>query len=383
MQNAVRYSLLFIGMLCIIAALALRFAIVPSMKVLPDDVDEQRVFKLDYFVLLDAETLEFFRTAPGENPNLSIDRHVTVEAVDGNSALVREDQNVLNGDESLFAITYHYALNRKTMEGTEEFPEDWGERDGFWNRAGLVIGWPIGTEKEQYPGWAEDYRDTVVLEFEGEEAHGGIDTYLFTSESTPVPIVPEQVEVLKLPTAITFIQLARIAGDVQAEGVELTGAARFRLLGLIQQAVAATQADDSVIPLVYLYDYWGKYWVEPTTGVLIDTQKYEHRVVTFPQEIFDAVQQLIEDSNFDPSEDAYLPADILEKVLPITANEFIYQGAPESVAEARQDAEDAIAQLRLFETIIPLALLVVGVVLFGAGWILGKRKDAKYFSDSA
>lgn len=375
MNRTLSLILLIGGVILIIAGLLLMLVIVPGMKKLPDDVDITRQYNVEFLTLLDAETLTFTRFAEGENPNLRIDRHVVAEEVDGDKLLVREEQILMNGDEALASQLKRYPLDRKTMEILQgDFPEGW-KKEGYLEREGLVIGWPIDAEQKDYDGWSDDYRSTVVLKYEGEQEHAGIDTYYFTSESDAQPIHPDDVTRLGLPTSISADALATLASSIDVEGVELSFAARIKLLTLIQEAVAETQPEGTEgIPLVYYYDYQGEYWVEPQTGVLVDTRKYEHRAASFPPEMMEAIQAKL-DSQPDPDAADYLPPEILNSLFPITVNEFVYQGTEDSVQDARQDAEDAISQLTLFGQTLPIALIVIGL-LMGIGGAYGMRRNA-------
>lgn len=363
MNKRVSLILLVLGAVIIIVGLALMLVIVPGMKMLPDDVDITRQYNVEFLTLLDAETLTFARYAPGENPNLHIDRHAVAEEVDGEKILIREEQTLLDGETVLASQLKLYPLDRKSMELLQDgIPEDW-KKEGYWEREGLVIGWPIDTEQKDYNGWSDDYRSPVVLKYDSEQEHGGIDTYYFTSESDPQPIDPADVERLGLPTSISADALATLASSIDVEGVELSFASRIKLLSFIQEAVAETQPEGvEGIPLVYYYDYKGEYWVEPQTGVLIDTRKYEHRAASFPPEMMEAIQAKL-DAQPDTAAADYLPPEILGSLFPITVNEFVYQGTEDSVQNAREDAEDAISQLTLYGQTLPIGLIVVGVLL--------------------
>lgn len=377
MNKTVSRLLAAVGVLLVMAGLVLAFVIVPSMKVFPDDVDVVRHYKVEYLTLLNGETLEFYIAAPGENPNLRIDRHVVVEAVDGNKTLVREDQILYDGDQALLTLSKAHALDRKTMEFLKDPPEEWTQQPGYWQREGLTIGWGIGAEEKDYVGWSDDYRQPITLKYEREEEHGGIKTYYFTAAGEPAPIDPAQVEFLTLPTEISISSLAALASSIESEEVDLNLQQRIVLIGLIQAAVEATQdipeGAEVTIPLHYLYDWKGEYWVEPTTGVLIDTRKYEHRAATFPDEIFAYFKA--EAAKKDENAPDYIPPDTLEKLLPITVSEFVYQATPESVADARKDAEDARTTLNLFGLYIPIALVVIGFVMLVVG-VFGMRMPA-------
>jgi hypothetical protein len=99
--------------------------------------------------------------------------------------------------------------------------------------------------------------------------------------------------------------------------------------------------------------------VEPETGVLIDTHKYEHRAVTFPEAVIEHLANALTELNMDP--------DALTQLLPLTVNEFEYQATEQSVADAVADAEDARDTIQLYGTTIPMAMIGVGIIALVAG----------------
>ncbi len=162
------------GLIVIVLGLLLRFVLVPGLKQFPDDVDETRHYALEYLILLDADTLQFYRSAPAQNPDLRIDRRVIVEDVDGGRMLAREEQTIYDGDEVIRGRVLYHALDRRSLEFLDDVPDDWASRDGYWQRAGLVIGWGLDTERQDYTGWADDYRATVPLVYAGEQVHAAV-----------------------------------------------------------------------------------------------------------------------------------------------------------------------------------------------------------------
>jgi hypothetical protein len=366
-------GLMGVGAALVVGALALMFIIVPSMKVFPDDVDEERWFNLDYLILLQVDDMTFYRSEPGENAGLRIYRHITVEAVDGSSTLVREDQIVVEDDNNPFTLTdddtqlieviYNYPLDRKSLAAVDDYPAAWDENSGIWPRTGLAIGWGIGVEQEDYLGWNEDTRDTEDLIFQREEEHAGITTYYFAAESQPARITDDQVAFLDLPITLSIPQLEELAADLDIEDPELAQTVENFLPVLVTRAVREARGleagEEVAVPLEYYYNFTGEYWVEPITGVLIDTVKTEHRAVTFPDDIMEALSAALVSLNLDPER--------LTDLLPLTVNEFTYSMAEVSTEDAKADAQDAIDQINLFGTTVPIVLIVLGIALAGAG----------------
>ncbi len=377
MQDKLLGALLAVGgVLAVVVGLALMLVIVPGMRVFPDDVDTTRTFDMQYLTLLDAETLQFITIPEEAADELMIERNVRVEAVEGNTTLIREEQNIINAGEPLVQQIKHYALDRSELTPVETYPADWDGRDGFWPRQGQVIGWPIGVDQVDYVGWNDDTRATSELIYQEEQERGGINTYYYTATGTGEAIAPEHYAVLGLPESLTTMQLAQLAAGLDVEGLELDMSAQLRLIQAISQALAETQGEDvEAIPLEYVYDYEGEYWIEPATGVLIDTTKFENRAATFPQDLRDRVGEILETSenNQDPEANNYVPPDALDALLPITVNAFYYEMTADSVQDAVDDATSSRDQLNTFGTTVPIILIFLGVVLGGTGGFLFAR----------
>lgn len=369
-----------LGVVLVAVGLLLMQVIVPGMKVFPADVDTTRVFDVAYLTLLNADTLEFMQFPEGEEHDLRIERNIFVEEVDGGNTLIRETQTLFNGDEPLRppSIKYH-ALDRHTMEPIEDVPEAWAAHDGYWDREGIVIGWGIGAEARDYVAWSDDTRSTVEMEYQGEEEHSGINTLYFTSESDPALITDEHAAYLGLPASLTIVQLRGLAEGMDVSSVELSDGARAKITPAIINALRAVGTDLQAIPLIYYYDYVGEYWVEPTTGVLIDTRKYENRGAAFPQEIMDAIQAELESSanNQDPEAEDYLPPDIMEQLMPITVNQYEYVANAASVQDAIDDATSSRDKLMLFGQTVPIILIVAGVLLAGLAGFFYAQSPSK------
>lgn len=326
---------LLLGLLLVAAGLVLKFALLPMMAVFPDDVDETRHYEGTLAVMLNASALAtmdvaniFLRDIP-----VTVDRHVTTEAVDGNKALVLEEATMFGPDGNPLQPTQQswYTIDRKTTEHIPNFTDNTGVMDA---RQGLVIGFPIGTEQITYDGWSDDLQTTMPVEFVAEEEHEGINTYHFHSASDPAALVDPAVLAM-FPQAMPKATLAGLAPMLNLPPEMLQGLAA--LMPLLPDPV----------PLGYLYGYDTHYWVEPTTGVLIDYTKDEARYIalgTGQVEVF----------------------------------HLTYEATDQSIADAKEDAEDGKGMMNLFGVIIPYAAIGVGaVVALGGLFMLGrKRKTA-------
>jgi len=324
---------LLLGLLLVAAGLVLKFAVLPMMAVWPDDVDSTRHYEGTLVTMLNPAALATMDAANLflTNVPIVVDRHVTTEAVDGNKALVKEAVVVNAGGQPVpgLAATYFYAIDRKTTEEIPNFTDNTGVDD---NRQGLVIGFPIGTEQRTYQGWSDDLQALVPVDFVAEEEHEGMSLLHFHSASDAAPLTDPAVLAM-FPAAMPKATLLALAPALPLPAEMLQGL--VALLPLLPDPV----------PLSYLYEYETDYWVEATTGVLIDYTKDEIRYLS-------------------------LGAGQVE-VFHMT-----YQATDQSIADAKKDADDGKMMINLFGTIIPWIAVGLGalVALGGIFMLARKRK---------
>lgn len=323
-----------LGLLALLGGLVMQFVIVPGLLQYPDDVDQTRQFEGVLGRMLNAEAL-----AAGDAANIfltdvpvTIDRSVEVIEVDGQKALV-EDISVLNGPAGPILSTENvYTIDRKSMEHIENFTDD----ERVVDREGLVVGFPIGTDAEDYEGWNGDSQATNTIAYGGTETHeSGIETRTFQATSGPDPITDPEM-LASFPAALPK---TTIEGLVPALGLPDEAAAQLAEL---------LPALPDPVPLAYTYEYTSNYWVEPDSGVLIDFDKVESRAVAI---------------------------DLGEQQIPVTEVMHLeYEHADASIQDAVDDAEDAQGTIQLYGTVIPLALIIGGVVAAVLGFVAVRRE---------
>jgi hypothetical protein len=342
--KGIGWVLAVVGVVLVVAGLAVMLAIVPGMKKLPADTDTTRSYEGTMTTIVDPATFEATNDLP-----IALERHFS--GTDGDLALVKEERLMTTGGQPLQQGVNHYAVDRATMLWSDDYPEEWAENEGFWPREGYVIGWPMGTEQQDYTGWSDDYMATVPLTFVEESVHerSGMTLYKFTSASDPQPIVDQVVQGMGVPTELPKEQLAFLLGQADL------GAATLQLLPDLLGQLPAT------VPLGYYYDYEGTYWVDPTTGIIVDTEKRETRTVGLSA---DAVAGTAL---------AQLPEEQLA-ALRLPLMDFTYTATDVSVEEAKSDAEDAAGTLQLYGTTLPIVAIVAGAVLLLLGLALAVRK---------
>jgi len=327
--------LLAIGAVAAVLGLIVLLVVVPDRAQFPDDVDRMRYYEGELALMLDAEALAtmdlanvFVRDVP-----VTIDRSIQTLEVDGNKALVSDESVVLGPTGPILSSEDIYAIDRKTMEHIENFTED----DRVIDREGLVVGFPIGTDPEDYVGFNGGTLAPNTISFVGEEEHEGLSTYVFSAASGPDLIADPELLAL-FPSQLPK---AAIEGLVPA-------------LGLSSEAVATlgeilpTLPDP--VPLTYSYSYQTNYWVEPDSGVLVDYNKLESRAV--------AVK-------------------LGDQMVPVAEIMHLeYSQTADSVADAVGDATDARSELFWQGKVLPYALLAGGVLAVILGFILWWRTAA-------
>ncbi len=230
----------------------------------------------------------------------------------------------------------YYTIDRKTMESVDNFSNN----GAVLPRDGLVVGFPIGTEKRNYLGWNGDPQLPVTLFFEREEVREGVNTYVFTASSGP--------EKIKDPGTLN-----EFPAGVPRDSVPTI----LPLLNLEPELEAAAGALISIlpeeIPLEYTYEFEATYWVEPTTGVLIDVNKEDIRnaIVTIPN----------------------IPLDLP----PIEVYNLVYEASPESLEAAVDDANSYRSLLQLGRTTGPFTLIGLAIAsVLGGAILLWQRSQA-------
>ncbi|MEN8239332.1 MAG: porin PorA family protein [Actinomycetota bacterium] len=317
-------TMLVLGVVFAVAGLAVKYVVLPSQAKFPADVDSTRNYEGELAVMMNAAALD-----SGDLANLfltnipvTIERNVKTLEVGGDEGAVVSDNAVMSSPQGPLAQSLSiYAIDRKTMESIDDFSGD----ARITPRQGLVIGWPIGSEGTDYVGWNGDTNETVVLAYEGEEVRGGIDTYRYHAASGPDVIVDPEL-LAQFPQGLPKEMLLQLAP----------------LFGLPDEMLAqlgpVLEAMPDVVPLTYTYQFDKTYWVEPTTGMLIDIDVMESRSAALMV----------------PGADAPLPLAEVQHLEYVTAQD--------SVTDAVNEANDNIAQLDLFGTYIPLILIALGAI---------------------
>lgn len=311
------------GVLMLVAGAAMRFVVVPRAQVLPADTDQTVTFTGTI------QTLDLAALLRGERTDTNMARMVVtvkrtlhVAQTEGNKARVSDSTTMTSPanpagvtvPSSLARTEYLYTIDRKTLEAIANFTDEPAE-----HAKGLVVGFPIGTAKRDYTGWIPEVKDTSTVSYWREAAVRGLRTYGFTGRYS------KQLEAPPLagaPSAIPKAQLTTVA-----DAVNLPSAVEAQLAQVLPSL-------PDPVPLAYTFTLHDQYFVEPTTGIIVDMGR--SMSITAGIAGLSAVQ---------------LPAVYLN-----------IQYSPQSVADMVDKAKGDRNQVQLYGTWLPLGLGVVGLL---------------------
>lgn len=313
------------GLLAIAAAATLRFAVVPAQAQLPADTDTTRTYTGTIGQMLDAEALasaDLANVLVRDVP-VTIVRQTAVTSVDGGRAVVAESSLVTAPDGStVLASGTELSIDRRTM---------------LDERGALAIGWPIGTEARDHVGHSTEIGQDVTLAHLGTEVFRGVEAYVFESRFSGQIVDPTLLA--RFPASLPKAMLPLVAGvlDVPAE--------------LAAALPTLSEALPDEVPLGYWLDSSTTYWVDPTTGMVLDLDRSEVRSVALDV----------------PG----VPATPLAEVFSLS-----YRGDDASVAATIDEARANAGRLTLFGTTLPLGLALVGLALLATAFLARRRPTA-------
>jgi hypothetical protein len=327
-----------LGVLLIVASALLAFLITPKwIARLPGGTTKDRAYEGTFQSLLDPQALAQGHLAEALKIGvpLSIAQVVKVEKTSGNTALVSDTRTTSAGGAAVEHTSWQYALDRRSMEAVSSRPSGWTVVDA----SGLTVGWPFGADKKTYQGWTPEIGKTAPVTYLRQESKQGLSTYVFQATVPATKITDSQI-LATLPKALPKSLLATLgqSGAVPAAVAQELGQALPQL------------ADP--VPLAYTFEDNSQFWIEPTTGVVVDVQRSQKRVAGLA-----------------------LPNGTAVPLLPVAVANYHETAA--SVKNAAEDASDGRGSIRLFHLILPIIGAVVGVVLLLLSLFLrGRRPGA-------
>lgn len=311
------------GVLCLAAAAILKWVAVPSGAKLPSDENTTRQYDGNAKILLNPQALNTgnLKSALVVNTPVKATRNVKALATSGDVAEVQDTRTLTTANGQPVGNTQvTYAVDRKTLEATSDHPSTWQVTPA----KGLTVSWPIGAEKKDYTGWVQETQTTTTLKYVRQETKQGLTTYVYQTGTQPAPIKDPQV-LNALPKVMPVSALRALSSVLP-----LPPGVKAQLSALLAQL---TQP----VPLSYTYQVNSTYWVQPTTGLVVDTQREDIRMAG----ISVAGQTLA----------ASIP--VFDVTTGFTST---------SVANAASDAKDKKSTIDLFSTTLPLILLIIGIL---------------------
>ncbi len=318
-----------LGVVLLAGAAVLYWWIVPGQKQIPADTNTTRQYTGVARLLLDPKALgagdlsaAVIRDAP-----VTASRTVTVLATSGSAAEVSDSRTLIAGGQSVGHTAQTYAVDRTSLERASNHPSDWN----VVNQQGLTVSWPIGAKQQDYQGWVNETQTATTLRYVRAEQRGGISTYVYEADSPASPIKDPQV-LAGLPTTLPVTALSGLASALPVPDP------------LKAQLAQALPSLSGSVPLTYTYESKSVYWVEPTTGIVVDSELEQVRKAGLAAS---------------GAAGAAIPVyDV------ITAN------TAQSVADAASDASTDKDKIIRYGQTLPLLLLSLGVVALAGGVIL-------------
>jgi hypothetical protein len=225
---------------------------------LPTDFNASRQFSGTATSLLNPTALQNgnFGAALMANVPVTGQQTVRVLASSGDNARVLNERTLMADGTEIGTTSDTFAVNRNSMEPASTPPADWNAQQA----QGLTVGFPAGAERRDYSAWVADTQSTTPLRFLREESRGGVNTFVYQAEVAPTPIRDQSV-LSSLPTSLTRAALAGITPSLP-----ITDEQRASLL----QAMPGLPDQ---VPVNYTFQGTTTYWVEPTTGQVVDQQR--------------------------------------------------------------------------------------------------------------
>jgi hypothetical protein len=326
-----------IGVLLLAAAGVLYWAVVPNKAQLPSDTNTTRQYSGTAKVLVNPAALAAGDQQRGVVTNVPVQASETVKALatSGSVAQVSDTRTLTAGGQNAGQTQATYAVDRKSLEATTSHPSNWTVVPA----QGLTVSFPIPSKQQAYTGWVSDTHTTTQLKYVRQESVNGVNTYVYQAQVPDTPIKDPQI-LQGLPTQLPGTLIGALGS-----ALPLPDQMKAQLAQLLPQLSGQT------VPLSYTYSSTATYWVEPTTGEVVNVQQEEIRQAGLG-----------------------LPGGLSPKV---PVYDVTTKGTEASVASATSDASHDANQLNLYGKTLPLIFLIVGVVALIVGILLlvmGRRR---------
>jgi hypothetical protein len=320
-----------VGVLLIIAAAVVRFAVVPNVTQLPEDLDVTLHFEGTYSGINPAVLTGGATEVSVESP-IEASRQVIAEESDGDTELVRriDTRTVGGGEPSVTEVVFN--VDRETAEAVAP-PEG---ADDVVDAEGLVFTFPVDPEPEsgEYTYWDQYTLQHEDVEYVGEDTLGGRDVYNYQSVASGPLADPGA---LGLPTVLPKEKLTELAPA-------LAGSLDPALLALLPDVLPSLPAE---IPID---------WTSETTTRVSADQELGATVAGGSTQVITGALNL---GLGDPIVVEFATIEI--------------DSTDDSIDERGSDVSDDAGLLNLIGTILPIIALVLGLLLIIAAILLAVR----------
>lgn len=332
-----RIACAVLGVICLVAAALLAWLVTPKWVArVPSGHTVDRAYEGTFQTLLDPATVAQGKLVEAIKSNvpMTVAQHVKVEKTSGGKALVSDSRTTSAAGTKVEETKWEYAVDRRSLEAVGGHPSDWVVIPA----QGLTVSWPFGAEKKTYQGWTPETRTTAPLTYLREEKKQGITTYVYEAKAPAAKIVDDQI-LAALPKALPQSLLKQLG-----TGGPLPAAQAAQLAQILPQL-------PDPVPLTYGFQDDSTFWIDPSTGLVIDVQRTQQRVAEIAPPTGPAVP-----------------------LLPVVA--ATYHDSAASSQAAADDARHGRTVIRWLGVYLPIILLALGVVLLALAALLWWRRPS-------
>jgi hypothetical protein len=318
-----------IGVLLIVAAAVVRFAVVPSVTKLPDDLNTTQKYEGTYNGLNPAALAGGSSQLLLRNAPMTASRTYTVDSTSGDTAVVKETiQRALAGQSQPKADTL-YAVDRSTFESA---PAPSGT-SGVSKSKGWIFTLPLHPSTDaKYTLWDAATQAAYPLTYTKTSTLDGRTVLQYQSVAKGTLADPAS---LGLPTSITRPQVVALQPVL----------ASVLPPALLAQLPALLGTLPATIPVTYTSTTTSTVYADSVMGLPVKSGSTQ--VITAGISLGSKIQ------------------------VPFTTIKLTATDA--SVASMADDASSKASSLNLVETIVPIVLLVLGVIALVIALVIARR----------
>ena len=278
-------------------------------------------------------------------------------------------------------VRYQYALDRSSSVNVDN-ANAWAFSSAApMNRAGTysVLLPPGFSTSQTYSSWSEDLAKSVPLTYVPgkDQTIGGVALNLWNQSFTDQPLAADVIAANKLPTSIPF---AAFAAELKAAGIDLPAALASIAPILSPAELAAVQGlSTSSIPVSYTATGVNNILSDPVTGAPVDVTQ---ETVTYSSKLdlsglAAGAGQIVAAHQNSPAVQRLAP--LLAQLTSVKPQKLFTLDVKSTADSATSNASSAQSNGRLIgliQTIVPIGLGVLAVVLIAVGLLVYRRRPS-------